>query len=358
MTESRVEHAPTRRSKGLPFSLRLLDDQGLTLRVRVVLLIAAVAAILVLAPMFEARAVFLLTSFCIWAILASALNVVVGVAGQLDLAHGAFFALGAYSAAIGVSRWDLSTIEIVVMVAGSSWLISFLLSFLVFRARGLHFALLTAALTIVVYTVLIAWSNVTGGAAGISTAGPDLVTRPLEVGPVSLSDPQDYLVASAVLLAVFLFVLTIVLRGSSGFAWRTVRDDELLAASIGVRVAARKRSAFAFASVIAALVGVFYAYWVGYVSPGTFTFAAVSVQPLAMVIVGGAGTIAGPVFGTVVVMGGPEIFRQLYEYAVLMYGALLLAAVLLAPRGIVGVAKKLAAPVLKSRTGKGDGGYE
>lgn len=312
------------------------DEKGLSLWARLAMVAAAWILSVVAASVLDSTAIYVGTSIAIWAILASGLNVSVGYAGQLNLANGAFFALGAYWSVLGTRHYEWTALPVFAVAILSAVIISAIISLLVLRARGLYFALLTAGISIVVDSVLILWSSVTGGSTGLSLAGADFKNPDLDFVIFKLSEPQHYFVAAIWVLTLIVFAITVCSRRGVLFVWTAVRDDEELAASVGIRATAARRSAFIFSSAVAAIAGVLFAHWVGYVSPGTFAFAVASVMPLAMIIIGGSGTMMGPIIGAVIVMGAPEVSRQLESYAVLVFGALLLLVILLAPGGVVG----------------------
>jgi ABC-type branched-subunit amino acid transport system permease subunit len=317
----------------------------------------AVAAVLlvtgwVLAPSLSSHQLYVGTAIIAWALVASSLNIVVGYAGQLNLAQGGFLALGAYVGVLGTGRWDWNGLLTLAVAAGIAFVVASLLGRIIFRAKGLHFALLTTGISIVVYNVLIAWSSLTGGAAGISTAGPleeGGTIKPLTVGGLELRTAEDYFRVMFVCLVLLVLAVTIVRRRKTGLSWQAIRDNEVLGASVGVDVAKGKRTAFVTSSVLAALIGVMFGHWLGYITPGSFDFAKASFEPLAMVIIGGAGTLLGPILGAIIVIGLPEVFVDLEDYSTFVYGIVLLIVVMVAPKGIVGESKDAIEKYLTSR---------
>jgi len=323
---------PTTRRKGLP----------LVARIGVAIVVIVVG--MLIAPSLSSQDLYIGTAILAWSLVASSLNIVVGYAGQLNLAQGGFLAVGAYVGVLGTGRWHWAGLLTLAVAAGSAYVVATLLGRIIFRAKGLHFALLTTGITIVVYNILIVWTDVTGGAAGISTAGPieeGGVISPLTVLGVSIESAVDWFRVMLICLVLLVLALTVVNRRKRGVSWRAIRDNEVLGASVGVDVAKGKRSAFVASSVLASVVGVLYGHWLGFITPGSFNFAEASFGPLAMVIIGGAGTLLGPIIGAVIVIGAPEMFRDLDSVSTLVYGAVLLLVVILAPKGIVGVVKEL-----------------
>lgn len=285
---------------------------------------------------------FMLTTIVVWALVATSLNIMVGFVGQLNLATGFFFALGAYIGVLGTGKWEwpgwLSMLAAIALSAA----LAAILGLVIFRTKALYFALITSGISLVAYELSFAWSDLTGGAAGISTAGPlseGGIARPFDLGIVSLEEPEAYFRFGLVALCVLVVALTVVVRRREGASWRAVREDDALAASIGINVARRKRVAFIVCSTLTGAIGVFYGHWAGFITPEAFTFGDAAFAPLAMVVIGGAGTFAGPILGAVIVAGFPELFRDLRDYSHLLYGGILLLAMMLAPGGLVGLAK-------------------
>lgn len=338
MSVTTVRPGPSRTTPALLDAVT--DDVGLRWWLRAVIAAGVVGTAIVVAPAMDERWVYTVTTVAIAATLASSLNFTMGLTGQLNLSLGAFMCFGAYLGALGSGHWSWSSEAVLLVAAAGSFVAATALSLVIFRAKGLHFALMTAGLSLVAYGVLVNWTSVTGGTAGISTGGPLIdggLPKPLEIGPVSLDDTRAYMIGALILMVAVTWLTTVLIRSDEGRRWMAVRDDQVLSASVGIDIAARKRRAFVLTSVIASLTGVLYAHWLGYVTPSSFTFAHASFDPLAMVMIGGGGTVAGPLVGALVVAGVPEVFRDLAEYSILLYGTVLLVVVLLAPRGLVGL---------------------
>ncbi len=326
--------------EGVPSTGIWRDKFGLRLWVRLAIAVLVVLVTVALSGGLDSHDTYLFGTLAAWALIASSLNLVVGYAGQLNLSSGAFLALGAYVGVLGTGRYDWPGWKSLLIAGLIALGLSLLLGLVIFRARGLHFALMTAGISIIGYNVALLWKEKTGGAAGISSAGPieeGGIARPFVIGPIELSEETHYLRAMVVVLVVMLLITSVLIRRKLGLSWQATRDDEVLAASVGVRVARSKRSAFVTSSVLISLVGVLYGHWLGFITPGSFDFSTAAFEPLAMVIIGGAGTLLGPVVGALVVVGFPELFNGLKDYSTLVYAALLLLVVMVAPKGVVGV---------------------
>lgn len=357
MTILQSAEASTGADRGTGAPIRygwLRDEFGLTFPVRTVLAVVAVVVGWLLAGNASSGDLFMLTTIVVWALVASSLNIILGFVGQLSLASGFFFAFGAYVGVLGTGRWEWpGWLSLVVAVLGSA-LLAAVLGLVIFRTKALYFALITSGISLIAYELSFTWSDLTGGAAGISTAGPVELggfVKPFDLGVVSLATPEEYFRFGLVALVLLVLALSVVLRRREGASWRAVREDDALAASVGINVVRRKRVAFIVSSTLIGAVGVFYGHWAGYITPDSFTFADAAFAPLAMVVIGGAGTLAGPVIGAVVVAGFPEMFRDLRDYSILVYGAILLTMMMIAPRGVVGLAKSFVSSIVRRRAG-------
>lgn len=274
------------------------------------------------------------TVTAIWAVLALGLNTIMGYSGLINLGIGAFYALGAYGAAVldtehGISPWvALVVLPIVAFALG------LVLGPAVLRTRGLHFAVATLGIGIIVSDVLDNWVSVTKGPIGI--AG---IHRPDELGIGSLRiDPRTtggFFALSVILLLVIIGVAAVYHRSRLARVLVAVRDDELLATSLGFTVTAYKVLAFALSCAIAAVAGVMYAWFIRYISPPPFSFFAASFPAFVLVAVGGPGSVWGPVVGAAFLTGFPEFVDVDPTTKPIIYGAVLLAVIVLLPRGLV-----------------------
>ena len=320
----------------------LWDDFGMRFRWRLLLAAIATTAVIVIGSSANSHGQYVITAVLMWALVASCLNLVFGLAGQLALGQGAFLTLGAYIGVLGTGRFGWSGWLSLAVAGLAAGVLTWLLGAVIFRARGLYFALLTTGLALVAYEVVGVWTPVTGGTAGISTSGPIELggaAKPLTLEPLTIEEPIDYLALGAVLLAALCVAVSVIRRRKTGASWMAIREDEVLAASVGIAVAREKRIAFTAASVTVAMVGVVFGHWLGYILPENFTFAGASFGPLAMVVIGGSGTVLGPIIGAAVVAGMPEIFRDLQELSTFAYGAILLLVMLVMPGGIIGLVR-------------------
>ncbi|MCU1750504.1 high-affinity branched-chain amino acid ABC transporter permease LivM [Pseudomonas sp. 6D_7.1_Bac1] len=302
-------------------------------------------------PFFGSRgAVDIATLILIYVLLGLGLNIVVGLAGLLDLGYVGFYAVGAYSYALlshyyGLSFW------ICLPIAGMmSATFGFLLGFPVLRLRGDYLAIVTLGFGEIIRLFLRNLTGLTGGPNGISnipkptlfglsfdrTAAEGMQTFHeffgLTYNPVS---KVVFLYLVALLLALFaLFVINRLLRMPIGRAWEALREDEIACRALGLNPTVIKLSAFTLGACFAGFAGSFFAARQGLVTPESFTFIE-SATILAIVVLGGMGSQLGVVLAAVVMILLPELMRDFSEYRMLMFGALMVLMMIWRPQGLL-----------------------
>jgi branched-chain amino acid transport system permease protein len=295
----------------------------------------------------------------IYVMLGWGLNIVVGLAGLLDLGYVAFYAVGAYSYALFAMNFGLS-FWILLPIAGclaAFW--GILLGFPVLRLRGDYLAIVTLAFGEIIRLVLINWVPVTNGYAGI--AG---VPRPTFFGiPFNASDDgfaaRFGLEFSPIYRTIFLYYLILALalltaavtvrlrRLPIGRAWEALREDEIACRSLGINTTNTKLTAFAMGAMFAGFAGSFFAARQGFISPESFTFMESAVI-VAIVVLGGMGSLIGVAIAAVIMIGGTEIMRELdflkavfgrdfdpTQYRMLIFGFAMVLIMIWKPRGLV-----------------------
>lgn len=278
----------------------------------------------------------------LYIVLALGLNVVMGFAGLLNIGHAAFYAMGAYTTAIlmtfhGISFWLTLPIGMAIGVA-----FGFLIGFPTLRLRDDYLAMVTLGFGQIVYIVANSWMDLTRGPRGI----PAIPAPRLGFGDWQLvidNYPAFYY------LILFFVIVTITacvrVRDSRvGLAWMAIREDEDVAAVMGVDLARYKTLAFAFSAALGALAGSFFCVFQSFVSPNSFTVLE-SVVIVTIPILGGLGSIPGTILGAVIMIGVPEVFRTASEYRMVAVGAFMVIMMILRPEGLFG--RKLYQPVYK-----------
>src|SRR3974390_806131 len=258
----------------------------------------------------------------IYVMLGWGLNIVVGLAGLLDLGYVAFYAVGAYSYALLATTFGLS-FWILLPIAGclaAFW--GILLGFPVLRLRGAYLAIVPRAFGEIIRLVLINWVPVTNGYAGIAS-----IPRPTFFGIPFTADDDGFaarlgLQYSPIYRTIFLYYLVLALalvtaavtvrlrRLPLGRAWEALREDEIACRSLGINTTNTKLTAFAMGAMFAGFAGSFFSARQGFISPESFTFMESAVI-VAIVVLGGMGSLLGVALAAVIMIGGTEIMREL-----------------------------------------------
>ncbi len=275
---------------------------------------------------------FQLTTMAIYAIAILGLGLVTGYNGQISLGHGAFYAVGAYVTAILISLYDVPYWATLPVSAVACAAIGFLVGLPALRLGGLYLALTTFALAVATPQLLKhkALEHWTGGVQGIVVDKPD---PPFGL-PIN-ADQWVYLFSLAVAAVLFALVGNLV-RGRIGRAMRAVRDNALAAEATGIDVALFKTRTFAVSAMITGIAGSLSAIVVGFVSPDSFT-VFLSITLFTGLVVGGAATVAGPVFGAIFITFLPNVAEQISKAAPgIIYGVVLIALMFLLPAGVAG----------------------
>jgi branched-chain amino acid transport system permease protein len=275
------------------------------------------------------------------------LNVVVGLAGLLDLGYVAFYAVGAYSYALLATSFGLS-FWICLPLAGllaSLW--GVMLGFPVLRLRGDYLAIVTLAFGEIIRLVIINWASLTGGPNGVSgIPRPTFFGIPLVPGdnglaaklgiPFSPTHRIVFLFYIILALALLTNWVTIRLRRLPiGRAWEALREDEVACRALGINTTTTKLTAFATGAMFGGFAGAFFATRQGFISPESFTFQE-SALVLAIVVLGGMGSQLGVALAAIAMIGGFELFRGLEQYRMLVFGLAMVLLMIWRPRGLIG----------------------
>ncbi|RME85468.1 MAG: branched-chain amino acid ABC transporter permease [Caldilineae bacterium] len=264
----------------------------------------------------------------IWVSLALSLNILVGYAGQVSLGHAAFFGIGAYTSAVLTVRYEQSFwvgILAAILVTG---IVGAFLGLPSLRVRHDFLVLATMGINFVVVAIF-KYVDFFGGAMGlVNLPAPALLGLSFRGGPA-------YLTLVWIYAGLTLLVSWYLSQTWAGLALNTVRIDEEAAEAVGVSVPRFKIYAFVISAALAGGAGSLYAHFIGSVFPDTFAFVE-SIAILSMVIVGGVGTLRGPIFGAVLLKSAPEFLRFAQDYRFTLYGALLVLMMLFQPMGLLG----------------------
>jgi len=310
------------------------------------LVIAVVLPLLVVGPQ-QRYALETASQVLTYIMLGWGLNVVVGLAGLLDLGYVAFYAVGAYSYALIGTQFGWSFWVCLPLAGMFAALWGIILGFPVLRLRGDYLAIVTLAFGEIIRIVLLNWYSLTNGPNGISRIprvtffGLDFDRNGentfhgffgLEFDGVHRVIFMYYIILCLALLVNF---VTMRLRKLPiGRAWEALREDEIACRSLGINTVTTKLTAFAIGAMFAGFAGSFFATRQGFISPESFTFHE-SALVLAIVVLGGLGSQLGIVIAAVALIGSGELFRDLEEYRMLIFGASMVAIMVWRPRGFV-----------------------
>ncbi|MEO1092814.1 MAG: high-affinity branched-chain amino acid ABC transporter permease LivM [Pseudomonadota bacterium] len=274
------------------------------------------------------------------------LNIVVGLAGLLDLGYVAFYAVGAYSYAL-IAHYFGWSFWVCLPLAGlfaATW--GMILGFPVLRLRGDYLAIVTLAFGEIIRIVLLNWYEFTGGPDGISgIPRPSFFGIPFDrtdegfaaIFGLDFSSIHRIIFLYYIILALALLTNAVTLRLRRlplGRAWEAMREDEIACRSLGINTTNTKLSAFAIGAMFGGFAGAFFATRQGFISPESFVFME-SALILAIVVLGGLGSQIGVAIAAIVMIGGFEVFRELEQYRMLIFGAVLVFIMVNRPRGLI-----------------------
>jgi branched-chain amino acid transport system permease protein len=318
---------------------------------RAPLVLLLLLVVLPLTPVIDRRLLDIAVLVLTYVMLGWGLNITVGLAGLLDLGYVAFFAIGAYAYALlsltaGLSFWG--ALPIAGLCAAAAGLI---VGGPILRLRGDYFAIVTLGFGEIVRLVAINWSSLTGGSQGIAqiprisffgladfTATPDPGRRAFhELFGISFDPAHRQIFIFYVILALALAVNAFIARSRKlplGRAWEALREDEIAAQSLGLNLQRIRLSAYAIAAAWGGFAGAFFAVRQGFISPESFSFLESAVI-LAIVVLGGVGSQLGVVLAAIVMIGVPELVRQLAEYRMLAFGVAMVAIMVWRPSGLI-----------------------
>jgi branched-chain amino acid transport system permease protein len=298
--------------------------------------LASAAGLMLVAPfLLGDYQTYLLTLTIIWAILALSMGLVLGFVGQINLGQAAFVAISAYTCTLlrlryGLDFWSASLFALAAVVA-----VAALIGLLTLRLKGPFFILVMLAFAEITRLVIANWQDVTNGPLGLRGIQPP---EPL-LGLRFDTKASFYYLALAVLIASLLSLWRLV-RSRTGRLLVAVREDELLAEFISIPVMRSKVIGLCIGAFVAGLGGLLMGPFLTILAPSQFTLFS-AVDMIVMVVVGGVGTLAGPIIGAVFLIYVPEALSFASGYRPAMMGVLLILVTLFAPQGLLGLLRSL-----------------
>ena len=325
--ETGKKKAQTGELDNITISRRLLTEPKIYLPTIIVLSIFA----LVFPFIFSMYQTNIMITGLIYVMLGLGLNIVVGLAGLLDLGYVAFYAVGAYSYALLNHHFGLSFWMVLPIGAGMGAFFGIILGFPVLRLRGDYLAIVTLGFGEIIRLILENWNEFSFGPSGIAN-----IPRPSLFGiDLSLHNATIYLYYLMILLVLFtIFVVERLQNSRIGRAWIALREDEVACEAMGIDRRKTKLTAFALGATWAGMAGVIFAAKTTFINPASFTIWE-SIIILCIVVLGGMGSIVGVILGAFVLILLPEYLRVFSEYRMLIFGGMLVLMMVFRPGGIV-----------------------
>jgi branched-chain amino acid transport system permease protein len=294
--------------------------------------IAALIIISLLFPFISNNEYFLhiMTLSFIWMIGVYGLNLLAGYTGYLSLAHAGFFAIGAYSLAILTVKAEMNFWLAFIFSCLITSVIGFLIGLIALRTKEHFFAIYTLCVGYIIYLVIDKWESLTEGVRGLIG-----IPAPADIGPISFQTPlSQYYLMLFILFLVILVVYRIV-HSLTGRTYIAIRNSEDLAQTIGISTMKNKLTVFVLSTFFAGLAGALYASFVRFIGP-EIASTAITFDLLTFLLVGGLGTLSGPLVGTLLIVWVSQELQFLQDYRMLIFGPVLTLLIIFYPRGLTG----------------------
>lgn len=305
-------------------------------------LTVGVALILALPWVLGGYHLHLLVMAAIFAILAASLGLVIGYAGLLSLGHTAFFGIGAYTSALLFLKLGVSMWWGMLAAALVSALTAFVLGALILRVRGNRFVIVTVAFAEIMRLVAHNWVEVTRGQMGL----PGILPPKIDLLGIDFNNKVNFYYVAIVVAGLSIWALSRIARSPLGWGFVAVRENEALGESVGISAYRHAMMVFVIGAFFAGIAGSLYAHYINFIGPDLFYFSYTTIL-LVMVVMGGLGTIIGPVIGALVFTLLPEYLRVASEYRLVFFGAILIVGILFVPRGLMELGPRLMALVAR-----------
>jgi branched-chain amino acid transport system permease protein len=276
----------------------------------------------------------------IYVILTMGLNITNGWTGLMSFGYAAFYGIGAYTAGILATRYAVPfwlTFPAAGVVAG---LFGVAIALPTLRLKGIFLALITIGFQEIVFLVTLNWTSLTRGPMGIPGIPPP------SLAGYTFSSNRDFFYLILALNVVMIFVVSRIMGSRVGRTFIAIREDEVAAQAVGIPLFRTKVLSFVISTVMAGVVGAFFAHHAQFISADSFRLDETFIV-LTMLIVGGMGTLIGPIIGAVFLVIFPEAARFLSQYREIVYGAILVLVILFRPEGIAGIPGIIHSPAHK-----------
>ena len=291
------------------------------------------AAFLIVLPFFidSVYIIRILTLICIYVVLGFGMNILSGQLGIMSLGQAGFMGVGAFTGAILITRFQgwqfLSAAPIAAIAAG---ILGFIIGVTSLRLSGSYLAIVTLGFGEIMRMVFLNWSSVTGGALGIKN-----IPRPIIFGiELTMANKGFYYLSLIIAVLVGLLCWSL-MKSKYGRAFYAINQDDLASSLIGIEVTRYKILGFVISTMICGFIGVLYAQMQRFIDSNSF-LGDMSILIVSVVVIGGMGTIRGPIIGAILLITLPEVLQFMYQYRFIVYGALLVVMMIYRPTGILG----------------------
>jgi branched-chain amino acid transport system permease protein len=274
--------------------------------------------------------IHVMTLSFIWMIGVYGLNLLAGYTGYLSLAHAGFFAIGAYSLGLLTVKAEMNFWPALFLSLVITGVIGFFAGLISLRTKEHFFAIYTLCVGYIIYLVIDKWDSLTEGVRGLIG-----IPAPANIGPLSFETLQSHYYLVLFFLLLVVLIMYRIVHSLSGRTYIAIRNSEDLAQTIGISTMKNKLTVFVISTVIAGLSGALYASFVRFIGPDIGSIAIV-FDFLTYLLVGGIGTLSGPIVGTLLIVVLSQRLQFLQDYRMLVFGPVLTLLIIFYPRGIVG----------------------
>lgn len=313
---------------------------------------AVVALLTLTAPWFlpllvDSFWVDIYAEMLIWSLLAASVNLLFGYVGLLSFGQALFFGMGMYGVAIGVAKlglgfWPAFGLGVVMATA-----MALVAGALAVRLTWHYFAIITVVFSLIFYFAALSWKPLTGGDDGLSFTMPPIVS--IGEWELSLTDPTVQYYFIIAIVGICYALMGVILKSPLGSAFRAVKENDHRAALIGLNVYLIRLTAFVIAGFIAGIAGALFAFFGRYAS-ASYMFYHVSGEAVVWAIIGGAGTLLGPIVGTSLLIVLREELSHAWEHYLILVGVIVILVVIFAPKGLGGLWQALVRRIARPET--------
>ncbi len=277
---------------------------------------------------------------CIWGMAATSMNLIMGYTGQVNLAHGAFFGIGAYAAGLLILKLGFHFWPALILACIITVIVGFFIGLLALRTKGSYFAIGTMCFNVIVTVIIDSWEELTEGARGLlGIPRPAPIPLPFG-GQITFTSMASNYYLALIFLLLTLFVIYRIVHSMIGRSFVAIRGHEDLAESIGIDAMRTKLLSFLISTFFAGLAGVLYASYIGFLNPEISDYH-ITFEFLIFCMIGGLGTMGGPLIGAFILTVVSELLHGVAVPRLVAYGFLLVVTIIFLPGGIVGGARVL-----------------